>query len=98
MSLTFPCVYCTDDLKCTKYTDDEATSFCVLGPCKDEKPSHGDRIRAMSDEELAMWAQNHNYCPPGYSHCVTSTGEQISSDMPCDECWKKWLKKEADNG
>ena len=95
MSLTFPCVYCTEDLKCTKYTDNEATSFCVLGPCKDEKPSNGDKIRAMSDEELARFIVRKSQCPDGYTsvfvpHCIEENG--------CEECWLEWLKKEADNG
>lgn len=55
MSLWYPCVYCTEDLKCTKYSDDEATSYCLLGPCHDETKSNADRIRAMSDEELAEY-------------------------------------------
>lgn len=55
MSKWYPCIYCTEDLKCTKYSDDGSISFCVLGPCHDETPSHGDKIRAMTDEELADW-------------------------------------------
>lgn len=55
MSLWYPCVYCTEDLKCTKYSDDEVTSYCVLGPCHDETKSNADRIRGMTDEELAEW-------------------------------------------
>lgn len=53
MSRIYPCIYCTDDLHCTKYTDDNYESWCVLGPCQDEKPSNADRIRSMTDEELA---------------------------------------------
>lgn len=55
MSKIYPCIYCTDDLHCTKYTDENYESWCVLGPCKDETPSNADRIRAMTDEELAEW-------------------------------------------
>lgn len=53
MSRLYPCVYCTEDGYCEKYSDEEATSWCVQGPCKEEKPSNADRIRAMTDEELA---------------------------------------------
>lgn len=55
MSKLYPCVYCTEDGYCKKYSDEEVTSWCVQGPCKDEKPSNADRIRAMTDDELAEW-------------------------------------------
>ena len=53
MSKWYPCIYCTEDLRCEKYSGDGVTSYCVLGPCSDERRSNGDLIRAMSDEELA---------------------------------------------
>lgn len=57
MSRWYPCIYCTEDLHCTKYTDDNFESWCLLGPCAVETPSHGDQIRRMSDEELAEWLE-----------------------------------------
>lgn len=53
MSKWYPCIYCTEDLHCTKYSDDNSESWCVLGPCTAETPSNGDKIRRMTDEELA---------------------------------------------
>lgn len=53
MSKWYPCVYCTEDLHCTKYEEPGYESWCVLGPCTAETPSHGDLIRRMTDEELA---------------------------------------------
>ena len=53
MSRHYPCVYCTEDGYCKKFSDEEVVSWCVQSPCKDEKPSNADRIRAMTDEELA---------------------------------------------
>lgn len=32
-------------------------NICVMGPCPYEKQSNADRIRAMSDEELAEWLE-----------------------------------------
>lgn len=98
MSLTFPCVYCTDDLKCTKYADDEETSFCVLGPCRDEKPSNGDRIRSKSDEELAAWIESIVYCRSCPFHGKQCEGEAFVSRASCKLHWLEWLKEEADNG
>ena len=54
MSLEYPCVY-FDNQKCKKFEEPGYTSWCVLGPCSHETPSNADRIRAMSDEELAVF-------------------------------------------
>lgn len=54
MSKECACVY-HDKGYCKKFSDDKYTSWCIEGPCKDRVPSIADRIRAMSDEELARW-------------------------------------------
>ena len=71
MSKPYPCVYCTEDGYCKKYSDEQVTSWCVQSPCKDEKPSNADRIRGMSDEELAefLWDVWKNK-DPFYKECV----------------------------
>lgn len=84
MSKIYPCIYCTDDLHCTKYidpSDETYESWCVLGPCKDETPSNADRIRSMTDEELAEFIYNE-LAEPGYG--ITT------------EHWLNWLRKEAE--
>ena len=53
MSKDYPCVYWNDG-KCKKFSDDKVTSWCVWSPCASQTPSNADRIRSMSDEELAM--------------------------------------------
>lgn len=53
MSREYPCVHYKYDGLCAKYTANGCISYCVQGPCPDETPSNADRIRAMSDEELA---------------------------------------------
>ena len=52
MSREYPCVYYKDQ-KCEKFAEPGYVSWCVMGPCSHETPSNADRIRAMSDEELA---------------------------------------------
>ena len=52
MSREYPCVY-YDSGKCRKFEEPGYVDYCVLGPCSHETPSNADRIRAMSDEELA---------------------------------------------
>lgn len=98
MSKAYPCIYCTDDHKCTRWPD-EAMNFCVLGPCKYEKPSNGDRVRAMSDEELAEFFATLPCCPPG-----EDLEEMCFPNDSCEgtdlkvKCWLNWLRQEADNG
>lgn len=60
MSILYPCVYYTEDGHCKKFSDEEAVSWCVLSPCEYEKPSNADLIRAMPDEELAEWINQHD--------------------------------------
>ena len=55
MSKWYPCIYCTEDLHCTKFTQPGYKSWCVLGPCTAETPSVGDMFRRMSDEEIAEY-------------------------------------------
>ena len=54
MSKDYPCVYWNDG-KCKKFSDDDITSWCVWSPCYSQTPSNADRIRSMTDEELALW-------------------------------------------
>ena len=57
MSMEYPCIYFEKDGKCRKFSDDTYISYCVMGPCPEQKLSNADRIRAMSDEELAKWLE-----------------------------------------
>lgn len=55
------------------------------------KPSNADRIRAMTDEELAEWI----------THCVDeSVGLALkgaaAKGTPTKEIWLDWLNKEVD--
>lgn len=54
--------------------------------------TNADRIRAMSDEELAEWIWREPtigyfaVCPPG----IKDGGDCPTS--PCEQCWLDWLK------
>lgn len=52
MSYKYPCVY-YDNGKCQNFSDDHYTAWCDFDQCEHITPSNGDRIRSMSDEELA---------------------------------------------
>ncbi len=52
MSKEYPCVY-YDNHKCQKFSDEKYNAWCDFDNCEHQTPSNGDKIRAMSDEELA---------------------------------------------
>lgn len=45
--------------------------------------TNGDRIRAMTDEELAEYLSEVHYCPTP-SHCDPTKN--------CKDCWSEWLR------
>ena len=52
MSNKYPCVY-YDNGKCQKFSDDQYSAWCDFDQCEHITPSNGDRLRGMTDEELA---------------------------------------------
>ena len=51
--------------------------------------TNADRIRAMSDEELAVFLSRM---------CPEDDNFYCRLEESCQGCWRKWLRKEADNG
>lgn len=53
-----------------------------------------DRIRAMTDEELAEWIDGTDSCPlwryRGDYDCAANEGN-------CRKCWLDWLEQEVDD-
>jgi hypothetical protein len=50
--MSYPCIY-NEEGKCKLYSTVYEHSWCVEGPCDDQTLSNGDKIRSMTDEELA---------------------------------------------
>lgn len=52
--------------------------------------TNGERIRAMSDEELLEWLVDHA--------CMTerSCNERCHDTKMCRECLKRWMETKAD--
>lgn len=88
------CVYKTADGQCEKFSDPvhNTMSWCLDGPCGDETPSNADKIRAMTDEELAIWISSITWCEycPIREHC----DEAIQTRF-CKEILLEWLKAEV---
>lgn len=53
-----------------------------------EPLTNADRIRNMTDEEMAEYLGNIHYCPAPYPTCDPT--------KECKECWLNWLKAPAD--
>lgn len=73
---------------CANMTVLNGNTYCDSVPCslKDELPkqTNADRIRAMSDEELAEW--------------LTKITDDAQSDArtKCNYQWAEWLQSEAE--
>lgn len=93
------CVYRTQDNKCEFYSDygKGIVSYCDFDDCEDKKPSKADRIRAMTDEELAdHFTQFYYDGPKFYCPAVADVGEgACAANYDCRQCWLDWLKEEA---
>lgn len=60
---------------------------------QERKPqTWGDKVRAMSDEELAVLCEDG--CPPNHE-CPPSEEEEIGLRSCCQKCWLDWLKEEV---
>lgn len=85
------CVYRSNDGICEKYSDNKVLSYCVEGPCEDEVMTNADKIRNMTDEELATWliygeSDNCECCDYEFKNCE---GEN------CYRSMIRWLKQQA---
>lgn len=97
MSKDYPCVYWNDG-KCKKFSDDKVTSWCVEGPCGSQTLSNADRIRSMTDEELASMLKDYKDCS---KNCIISNGKHCYQICEEESVLLKWLQQpaeEADNG
>ena len=92
MSTEYPCIYWEKDGKCRRFSDDTYISYCVMGPCPEQRLSNADRIRAKSDEELAKYLSNPCDCAvdperDGYREC--------GNDL-CVKYLLEWLQQPAE--
>lgn len=53
--------------------------------------TNADRIRSMSDEELAGWTANNVDC----QYCSVRSEWCTESEATCKRNWLDWLKQEA---
>lgn len=63
---------------------------CMAWKYKKEPRTNADRIRTMSDEELAYWYFNEFFRKVPYCR-----KDECYEDSPCEECLLDWLKEET---
>lgn len=91
MSMEYPCVYFEKNGRCRKFSDDTAVSYCVMGPCPEQTLSNADRLRAMSDEDLAEFLSDFKDCA---GDCLVGRGvKDCSGICATRETLKMWLKQ-----
>ena len=56
-------------------------------------PTNADKLRSMSDEELAEFITARHYTP----HCPVPQCE-ADETTDCEQCWLAWLRKESEDG
>lgn len=76
------CTQCADYERCAKNEE--------CGMFKQKQMTNADRIRAMSDEELA---EKFFLFP-----CVHVLDDKVKcKDDGCKKCWMRWLREECKN-
>ena len=65
-----------------------STGGAATCPHRQRKQTNADRIRAMTDEELAEWLP--------FKMGACNMNEKCGNDCTCDVCWLDWLKQEED--
>lgn len=99
MSMEYPCVYFEKDGKCRKFSDDTAISYCVMGPCPEQKLSNADRIRASSDEHLALFFKElmfNDFKPACKKSTFFSAEHKPECDEDCVSCILRLLQQPAE--
>ena len=59
--------------------------------------TNADKIRTMSDEEIAKWALDNCNCPPPFDGGFCPYLKGNTQTKSCKSCWLDWLKQEAQN-
>ena len=94
MSKKYPCVHFEKGL-CKLFTDDTTISYCLRSPCKQQQLSNADRIRAMSDKEMAKFLANIAVGEACVFFCENPKRTVVCWE--CKRCIAEWLKQPAED-
>lgn len=85
------CIYRTKDGECDLYAEGgKYTAFCEMENCVGRKMSNADRIRSMTDDELASVLLDER-C----SFCDANNYSVCNSTKRCHEEIEAWLRAEV---
>ena len=82
------CAECSDRWKCGAGYDLRKKRRGCEKAKKPAKRSNADRIRYMTDEELAEWIAYRQ-------GCFERQDKRCSKYGTCRDCWLEWLREEA---
>lgn len=90
------CVYRTEDNKCKFWSDygKGIVSYCDPCDCEEKTVSNADRVRSMTDEELAETYAGG--CPNGDR--LNCGKYYLHGGRDCFRCWLDWLKAPVEEG
>ena len=89
---TSKCPFCGDEVDLFIFYNGEIVG-CKHCGVHITKHTNADRIRAMTDEELAHFISEDYYVP----HCPISGLCLVEGEHEgCEECWLIWLKQECE--
>lgn len=75
--------------------DGKITYVPVVVNTKPPKQTNADRIRAMTDEELAIILAYPSVAEPPWCACYNECPHISEDPTPCDKCALDWLKQEV---
>lgn len=84
------CIDCQNAEMCLDHNENQSLIGCTSGIPERKKQTNADRIRSMSDEELAMNMMCPNENGLGDIEC------DKSDNCNCYECLLKWLQSEVE--
>ena len=96
MSMEYPCIHFEKNGRCRKFSDDTAVSYCVMGPCPEQTLSNADRIRRMTDEELAEFISRIEIGDFGQQVYGKTFCDMCKGQYECDDCRLWWLQQPAE--
>lgn len=85
--------------KCKNFGCNAAGTERTATDCEDymsHLPTNADRIRAMTDEELAEFLFQDGDCPPERMYPDSCPDCGRVTLKVCHNCWLDWLKQEAE--
>ena len=90
--MKYQCLACKAADNCELSWKDPTEEYMNCTEFKAPPRTNADRIRSMTDEEIADFLCDIGECD---RRCPAKIGDCIFSDSTCRIAWLEWLKKEV---